>query len=129
MVCPFPLVVYRTPASLTGNIGFYPLSLCILSVIFLLCSTRTNLIFFLVFIAASMGFGMAAGSFFQIGNGNMVLAGKLLVGTGGCFWAAAMLGWYLLLAIMIPVMELPLPNLPIVDLSTIVKPKKRKMPA
>ncbi|EME40933.1 hypothetical protein DOTSEDRAFT_136849 [Dothistroma septosporum NZE10] len=110
-----------------ASYGFYPLSLAILSLIFLMCSTRTNLVFFLVFVAATMGFGFAAGSFWQIANGNIVLAGKLLVGSGGCFWAAAMLGWYLLIALMIPIMELPLPNLPIVDLSTIIKPKKQKM--
>lgn len=109
--------------------GFYPLSLAILSFIFLICSTRTNLFFFLIFIVATMGFGFATGSFWQIANGNMTVAGQLLVGCGACFWAAAMMGWYLLAAMMIPIMELPIPSLPIVDLSTVIKPKKRKMPA
>ncbi|KXT08178.1 hypothetical protein AC579_609 [Pseudocercospora musae] len=113
-------------AQFAASYGFYPLSLCILSFIFLLCSTRTNLFFFLIFVAATMGFGFASGSFWNVANGNMALGQEFLVATGACFWAAAVLGWYLLLAIMIPVMELPIPSLPIVDLSTIVRPKRAK---
>lgn len=118
--------IFATQIFTNVHSGFYPLSLCILSFIFLLCSTRTNLFFFLIFVAATMGFGFASGSFWNVANGNMALGQEFLVATGACFWAAAMLGWYLLLAIMIPVMELPIPSLPIVDLSTIVKPKRAK---
>jgi hypothetical protein len=37
-----------------------------------------------------------------------------------------MLGWYLLAALMFQIMELPLPLLPVVDLSEVVKAKKPK---
>lgn len=73
-----------------------------------------------------MGFGFAAGSFWNASQGYVALSNQCLVATGACFFAAAIFGWYLLLAIMIPIMELPVPSLPIVDLSTIVKAKKKR---
>ena len=100
--------------------------MAILSTIFLLCSLRTNLVFFLIFVAATMGFGFAAGSFWCAGIGQMANSAQFLVATGACFWAAAMLGWYLLLAIMIPTMELPIPTPPVFDLSQIVKARRPK---
>ncbi|USW59471.1 Putative acetate transporter GPR1/FUN34/SatP family [Septoria linicola] len=114
-------------AAFANSYGFYPLSLGILSFIFLLCSLRTNLIFFLIFVAATMGFGFATASFFYAGIGAMAQSSQFLVATGACFWAAAMLGWYLLLAIMIPTMELPFPELPVVDLASRVRAKEVKV--
>lgn len=71
-----------------------------LSFIFLLCSLRTNAIFVLIFVCATMGFGFAAGSLWATALGSMEYGNKLLVATGACFFAADMLGWYLLAAIM-----------------------------
>lgn len=86
---------------------------------------RTNLFFAIIFVAATIGFGFAAGGFWQTALGNMTVGANFLVGAGACFWAASMCGWYLLLAIMIPIMELPIPAPPIVDFSTVVRAKKR----
>ncbi|SMQ54392.1 unnamed protein product [Zymoseptoria tritici ST99CH_3D7] len=118
----------QTPA-FAASYGFYPLSLCILSFIFLICSFRTNAVFVLIFIAATIGFGCAAGAFFQLAQGNTVLGTNLLVGAGGAFWGAAMFGWYLLAALMFQIMELPIPLLPVFDLSEVIKAKKPKSKA
>lgn len=75
-----------------------------------------------------MGFGFAAGAFWQIAQGNAEFGLKLVMGAGGCFWGAAMLGWYLLAALLFQIMELPIPQLPIVDLSEVVKAKSAKKP-
>jgi hypothetical protein len=40
-----------------------------------------------------------------------------------------MLGWYLLAALMFQIMELPIPLLPVFDLSEVVKAKKPKTKA
>lgn len=118
------LTSYQSPSANPSPLGFYPLALAILSFIFLICSLRTNLFFFLIFVAATMGFSFATAAFWYNAEGNMALGKEFLVATGGCFWAAAMFGWYLLLAIMIPTMELPIPAPPIVDLSTVIRAKK-----
>jgi len=98
--------------------------MALLSFVYLICSLRTNLVFFLIFVVATIGFGMNAGAYWHLAGGNTALASSLTVGTGACFWVAAMLGWYMLLAVMIPTMELPFPSLPIVDLSTKIRAKK-----
>lgn len=49
-----------------------------------------------------------------------------MIKTAG-FFAADVLGWYLFLGMMIATMELPLPDPPVFDLSTVIKPKSRKV--
>lgn len=71
-----------------------------LSFVFLICSLRTNLVFVLIFVCATMGFGFASGALWATALGQTAFGNMLLVATGGCFFAADMLGWYLLLAIM-----------------------------
>lgn len=87
-------------ANLSCNLGFYPLALAMLSFIFLLCSLRTNAVFVLIFVCATMGFGFAAGSLWASALGSAAYGNTLLIGCGACFFAADMLGWYLLAAIM-----------------------------
>ena len=54
---------------------------------------------------------------------------SMLKGTGGCFFAASMFGWYLFFNSIIVTMELPIPDLPVGDLSTLIKPRKRNRAA
>lgn len=96
----------------------------ILNLIFLICSIRTNVVFVLIFFAAAVGFGFGAGAFWQAANNNMLLSTQLAIGCGACFFAASVLNFYMLLAVMIPTMQLPLPNLPIFDLSTKITAKE-----
>lgn len=49
----------------------------ILSFIYMICALRVNLVFFGVFLCASLGFLLLAGSFFQKANGNMVTGVRL----------------------------------------------------
>ena len=94
----------------------------VLSFAFLICSLRTNVVFVLIFIGATLGFALAAGSFWSAAKG-LSIAAPLLKGTGGAFFFAACCGWYLLMAIMFATMDLPwvLSKLPVGDLSTVVK--------
>ncbi len=69
-----------------------------------------------------MGFGFAAGAFWNLSQGHMVLGQRLLKATGGAFFVTAMAGWYLFCAIMFAIMDLPFLNkLPVFDLSTMIK--------
>jgi len=78
-----------------------------------------------MFVTATLGFGCATGAYWQIALGNMEAGSRLVVGTGACFFAAALLGWYMFLAVMLVVMEFPGPDLPVFDLSTVIKAKVR----
>ena len=50
-----------------------------LSLIFLICSLRTNVIYFIVFLTLVTGFFLEAGEYFEIGAGDMAAAGTLRV--------------------------------------------------
>lgn len=102
--------------------------MAIISFIFLLGSLRVNGVFVLIFTVVTLGFGLGAGAFFHFGKGNLALGAKLATGTGACFFAASALGFYFLTALMIAIMELPLPDLPVFDLSTVIKAKSRAAP-
>jgi len=110
------------------NKGFYTLSMTLLSAIYLICSLRTNAVFVLVFLAATTGFGLATGAFWNLSAGSLVAGGNLLVGAGACFFAASMAGWYLLLAIMLGSVDFPL-AIPVFDLSRIIKGASEKKKA
>lgn len=96
-----------------------------LSFIFLICSLRTNVAFVLVFTGATMGFGFAAGAFWNLAMGNATLGGLCLKAAGGSFFACVMFGWYLLFAIMMASVDMPF-AVPVGDLSTVIKGMSEK---
>lgn len=106
--------------------GFYPLTLAMLSFVFLFLSMRTNLVFVLIFICATIGFSMAAAATWYVAEANMGAATTMTIGTGACFFVADLLGWYLFASIMITELEWPCPDLPVYDLSTVIKGKSRR---
>lgn len=109
----------------TDCAAFYPLVMCILSFIFLVGSLRTNLVFIFIFILATIGFGLGAGAFFHLARGNTVVGTRLATGLGACFFATGVLGFYFLLALVVAIMELPIPDIPVGDMSTVIKAKRR----
>lgn len=105
--------------------GFYPISLALLSFVYLVGSLRTNAVFSLIFVLATIGFSFATASLFYAAQGMAATSNTMTVATGACFFAADICGWYLLMAEIIAVMELPIPDLPVFDLSTVVKARPR----
>lgn len=99
--------------------------MAVLSFIFLVGFIRTNLVFVIVFTVVTLGFILASISQWKFFYGDLVASEQFLVATGASFFVASCLGWYLLLAQMIAVMELPIPDLPVFDLSTVIKARPR----
>ncbi|KAI8942307.1 hypothetical protein NX059_000386 [Plenodomus lindquistii] len=122
-----PGTANQTPVFM-NSFAFYLIAMCLLSFVFLVGSLRVNGVFVLIFLFVTIGFGLGTGAFFNLAAGNATTGGRLVVGTGACFFAASVLGFYFLLALMIAIMELPIPDLPVFDLSTIVKPRSRAVP-
>jgi hypothetical protein len=99
----------------------------VLSFVFLICSLRTNVVFVVIFIGATLGFCLAAAAFWTTAAG-MPIGATLLKGTGGSFFGAALAGWYLLAVIMFATLDLPfLAQLPVGDLSTVIKGRSQMM--
>jgi hypothetical protein len=117
----------QTPA-FAASFAFYAVFMGALSFVYLICSLRTNIVFVGIFAAATLGFSLAAAAFWITAEGLTTIGARCLVGTGGCFFAAAMFGWYLLCVIMFATLDLPfgLARLPVMDLSTVIKGKSQK---
>jgi hypothetical protein len=109
----------------------------VLNVLFLICATRINVVFFVIFLGASLGFILAASARWSIAEGHVALAGRLVVvcitllhyhqqahdtngtgnkGTGASWFAISVLGWYLLAIQLLSTMGIPI-NLPVGDLT------------
>ncbi|CZR57968.1 related to Y.lipolytica GPR1 protein and Fun34p [Phialocephala subalpina] len=119
----------QTPG-FASSFAFYAVFMGVLSFVYMICSLRTNIVFVLIFLCATLGFCLAGGAFWTAAAG-MSIGVTLLKGTGGAFFAAAMFGWYLLMVIMFATLDLPwgLSKLPVMDLSTVIKgaSDRRKM--
>lgn len=112
----------KTPLTSTA---FYPLAMGMLSFVYMVGSLRTNLCLFLIFVVATIGFELGAAGFFLLSYGHAVSGGRCIVGLGACFFVADLIGWYLTLGAVIAIMELPIPDLPVGDLSTRIKARPR----
>lgn len=99
-----------------------------LSFVYLVGSLRTNLCFAIVFFSATIGFSLGAAGFFLLSQGAATAGSNCLIGLGACFFVADLVGWYLLLSATIQIMELPIPDLPVIDLSTRIKARSRSTP-
>jgi succinate-acetate transporter protein len=79
----------------------------ILCLIYLICSIRTNLVFFLIFFTLVPAFGLLAGAFFNAALGKVSIAGKCQEAAGAFTFVTCMCGWYILLAIMLASVDFP----------------------
>ncbi|KAF7193429.1 Protein alcS [Pseudocercospora fuligena] len=86
-----------TEPSFYASLAFWPMAAGILTLYFMICAVRINAVFFMVFFTIALGFELLAGAFWEFGNGDMDSYNDLLQGGGGCWFAASILGWYLLL--------------------------------
>lgn len=79
----------------------------ILCFIYLICSIRTNLIFFLIFFTLTPAFCLLAGSYLQAANGDASLSSKLAEASGAFCFVTCLCGWYIFFAIMLASVDFP----------------------
>jgi len=132
------IAAYKVPGSETSTgaetvgfnvgIGYFMICMGILCLVYLICSIRTNLIFFLIFFTLVPAFGLLAGAFLNGAQGKAGIAHKCQEAAGAFTFVTCILGWYILLAIMLASVDFPF-DLPLVDLSGMIKgaSEKRKV--
>jgi len=110
------------------GIGYLMISMGLLCLVYLICSVRTNLVFFGIFFTLVPAFGLLAGTFFHNALGNLSIASKCEIAAGAFLFVTCCLGWYILMAIMLAAVDFPF-DLPIFDLSGLIKgaSEKRKV--
>jgi hypothetical protein len=74
--------------------AYFMIAMGILCLIYLICSIRTNLIFFLIFFSLVPAFGLLAGAFLHAAKGNAAIAGKCQEAAGAFTFVTCMCGWY-----------------------------------
>lgn len=107
------------------GIAYFMICMGILCLIYLVCSMRTNLVFFLIFFTLVPAFGLLAGTFIHVAQGNAAIASKCQEAAGAFTFVTCLLGWYIFFAIMLASVDFPF-SLPIVDLSGMIKGASEK---
>ena len=65
----------------------------LMSLIYLVCALRTNLVFVTIFLGLFLTFVLLAGSYWQLANGNMGLSVQLQVAAAAFGFIATLAGW------------------------------------
>ncbi|KAI5788336.1 hypothetical protein EDC01DRAFT_659675 [Geopyxis carbonaria] len=100
--------------------GFFFIFMGLLCLIYLICSLRTNVVFATIFFTLVIAFGLLAGAYFQIGQGNAELGATLQKAAGAVTFVTDAAGWYIFIAVMLPSVDFPF-SLPVGDLSRVVR--------
>lgn len=99
-----------------NSFGFFYLFIGLLSILFLICSIRTNFVLVVLFLAYSIAFPVLAAADWQRARHNLDSTHTLEVIAGACCFVVSLCGWYSLAASLFDSVSMPL-SLPMGDLS------------
>ncbi|KAG9497346.1 hypothetical protein J7337_012141 [Fusarium musae] len=108
--------------------GFFLLAMTILSIVYLICALRTNVVFVVIFATLVPALLCLLGAFWAWADdytGNTLLAQRLCVGAGALLFVTSFAGWYILLAILLAIVDFPI-QIPVGDLSSVIKGKSER---
>lgn len=103
-----------------NSFAFFMIYMGVLCFIFLVCSVRTNLVFFLIFACLVPAFACLAAAFWYLAQGEAKKATAYQHAGAGLAYAVCCLGWYLFAVQLLAAVDFPI-DLPVIDLSTVVK--------
>ncbi|OHE97333.1 GPR1/FUN34/YaaH-class plasma membrane protein [Colletotrichum orchidophilum] len=111
-----------------ASFGFITLAMALICLVFLVCSLRTNIVFFVIFLTLVVTFSLITAAYWWLAKdytGNAAYAARLLEGAGACAFVTCAAGWWLILAILLASLDFPL-ELPVGDLSRVIRGKSEK---
>ncbi|OCL03202.1 GPR1/FUN34/YaaH-class plasma membrane protein [Glonium stellatum] len=103
-----------------SSFAFFFLAMGLMCFIYLICSLRTNIVFFLIFLTLVIAFGCLAGAYWNLNLGNVALAVRLQTTAGACTFVTSACGWWIFFAIMLAALDFPF-QIPVGDLSHIIR--------
>ncbi|KAL2815584.1 GPR1/FUN34/yaaH family-domain-containing protein [Aspergillus cavernicola] len=95
--------------------AFLFITMAVLMLIFLICATRTNLVYTFIFLTLLLVFLLLSAGYWSLGQGDAVVGDRCVKGAGASLFVASLLGFYLLTAQLFDAVGLPL-TLPVGDL-------------
>ncbi|EAA64313.1 hypothetical protein AN8981.2 [Aspergillus nidulans FGSC A4] len=104
-----------TSASFMNTYAFLFITMAVLMLIFLLCATRTNVVYTLIFLSLLLVFLLLSAGYWRLGEGDAAVGDRCIKGAGASLFVASLLGFYLLIAQLFDAVGLPI-TLPVGDM-------------
>lgn len=99
-----------------ASFGFYLLFWSVAVFVLLICSTRTNVAFVLLFICIQLALICLTIGYFLLAQGSTVVGTRFVKAGGGCALACGLVGFYVFLVLMLISVDFPI-LLPVGDIS------------
>jgi len=102
-------------ASFMNTYAFLFITMAVLMLIFMVCATRTNLVYTLIFLSLLLVFLLLSSAYWTLGEGSAAVGARCVKGAGAALFVASLLGFYLLIVQLFEAMGFPF-QLPVGDL-------------
>ncbi|KAL4971721.1 protein alcS [Aspergillus desertorum] len=96
-------------------LAFLFITMAVLMLIFLLCATRTNFVYTLIFLTLLLVFLLLSAGYWRLGEGDAVVGDRCIKSAGASPFVASLLGFYLLVAQLFDAVGPPI-TLPVGDM-------------
>ncbi|EAW11025.1 transcriptional activator of ethanol catabolism AlcS [Aspergillus clavatus NRRL 1] len=110
-------LTFEAQSSLTEP-AFLFISMAVLMVIFMICATRTNVVYVVIFATLIIVFVLLSGAYWRLGVADATAGNRMVVGAGAALFLASLLGFYLLIAQLFDSVGFPV-RLPVGDLTSL----------
>ncbi|KAH8806071.1 GPR1/FUN34/yaaH family-domain-containing protein [Xylogone sp. PMI_703] len=104
-------------AEFLSSFAFFILFIGILTLMYLFCSFRVNIVFAIIFLFLDVALLLLAAAYWCNAEGKTAAGERLNVAAGACVFVFCVFGWYLLFAQLLQALDFPF-SLPVGDLST-----------
>ncbi|KAI4245984.1 MAG: hypothetical protein L6R40_002200 [Gallowayella cf. fulva] len=109
-----------------ASYGFFLLFMGLLSLLYLICALRTNIVFVTIFFGLFFTFVLLTGSYWQIAIGHAAAAANLQIASGAFAFLACLAGWWIFFAQMLASVDFPF-QLPVGDISHLIRSGSDRM--
>ncbi|KAK9853713.1 uncharacterized protein MYU51_005111 [Penicillium brevicompactum] len=104
--------------SFMNTYAFLFITMAVLMVIFMICATRINVVYTLIFLSLLLVFLFLSAAYWQLGQANSIVGNRCVKGAGGSLFVASLLGFYLLIVQLFESIGFPC-FLPVGDLASV----------
>ncbi|KAJ8098073.1 GPR1/FUN34/yaaH family-domain-containing protein [Lipomyces tetrasporus] len=108
-----------------ASFAFYLCFWTIPVMVMLICSLRTNIAFFLIFVTVEAALLCLAIAYFVMAEGKSALGQNIVKASGGCLLTCGLVGFYIFIVLMLAAVDFPF-QLPVGDLSHLMKGYQQK---
>ncbi|KAJ5098362.1 hypothetical protein N7532_005363 [Penicillium argentinense] len=98
--------------------AFLFITMAVLMLIFMICATRTNIVYTLIFLSLLVVFLLLSSAYWQLAEGDASVGDRCVKGAGASLFVASLLGFYLLIVQLFEALEFPF-QLPVGDLAVL----------